>query len=186
MTTTGTTATVEASTATSSYQDARVQRTYTVPCSASSAKICCTAAAETSLAAPVAISSAVPSARCACILWVSIAVNRHLSDIYIQFGMDEYQTLIRIMQRRGQRKEEPLDDVLITAAPALLKTSVMMLLQENVFTPKEFMNELSQSYGLSINPLEVEYLLDLPAGTLSSPQIIDITTLQIKRHGKEG
>ena len=90
------------------------------------------------------------------------------------------------MQRRGQRKEEPLDDVLITAAPALLKTSVMMLLQENVFTPKEFMNELSQSYGLSINPLEVEYLLDLPAGTLSSPQIIDITTLQIKRHGKEG
>ena len=117
---------------------------------------------------------------------VSIAAMIRRAEKLGVMTMDEYQTLIRIMQRRGQRKEEPLDDVLITAAPALLKTSVMMLLQENVFTPKEFMNELSQSYGLSINPLEVEYLLDLPAGTLSSPQIIDITTLQIKRHGKEG
>ena len=86
------------------------------------------------------------------------------------------------MPQSGQRKEEPLDDVLITASPALLKTSVMMLLQENVFTPKEFMNELSQSYGLSINPSEVEYLLDLPDGTLSPSKIVDITSLQIKRN----
>lgn len=57
---------------------------------------------------------------------------------------EEYQALIRIMQRRGQRKEEPLDDVLITAAPALLKASVMMLLQENVFTAKEFMDGIIQ------------------------------------------
>jgi len=58
---------------------------------------------------------------------------------------DDYQNLIRIMQRRGLRKEEPLDDTLITASPALLKTSVIMLLQENVFTPAEFMEELSDS-----------------------------------------
>lgn len=30
---------------------------------------------------------------------------------------DNYQNLIRVMQRRGLRKEEPLDDVLITASP---------------------------------------------------------------------
>lgn len=115
---------------------------------------------------------------------VSIAAMIRRAEKLGVMTMDEYQTLIRIMQRRGQRKEEPLDDVLITAVPALLKTSVIMLLQENVFTPKEFMDELSQNYGLSINPLEVEYLLDLPAGTLSSTQIIDIKTLQIKKHGK--
>lgn len=114
---------------------------------------------------------------------VSIAAMIRRAENLGVMTMDEYQSLIRIMQRRGQRKEEPLDDVLITASPALLRTSVVMLLQENVFTPKEFMNELSQSYGLSINPLEVEYLLDLPVGTLSSSQIIDIKTLQIKKHG---
>lgn len=113
---------------------------------------------------------------------VSIAAMIRRAEKLGVMTMEEYQTLIRIMQRRGQRKEEPLDDVLITASPALLKTSVMMLLQENVFTPKEFMNELSQSYGLSINPSEVEYLLDLPDGTLSPSKIVDITSLQIKRN----
>lgn len=113
---------------------------------------------------------------------VSIAAMIRRAEKLGVISMEEYQTLIRIMQRRGQRKEEPLDDVLITASPALLKTSVMMLLQENVFTPKEFMSELADNYGLSINPSEVEYLLGLPTGTLSPSKIIDITSLQLKRN----
>ncbi len=44
------------------------------------------------------------------------------------------------------------------------------------------MDELSSVYELSINPEEVEYLLDLPAGTLTPSKIIDITSLQIKRN----
>ena len=113
---------------------------------------------------------------------VSIAAMIRRAEKLGVISMEEYQTLIRTMQRRGQRKEEPLDDVLITASPALLKTSVMMLLQENVFTPREFMDELSRVYGLSINATEVEYLLDLPTGTLAVPKIIDFSTLQIKRN----
>jgi len=113
---------------------------------------------------------------------VSIAAMIRRAEKLGVMSMVEYQTLIRIMQRRGQRKEEPLDDVLMTANPALLKTSVLMLLQENVFTPREFMDELSSVYELSINPEEVEYLLDLPAGTLTPSKIIDITSLQIKRN----
>lgn len=108
------------------------------------------------------------------------AMIRRAKDLGIM-TMEEYQTLIKIMQKRGQRKEEPLDDVLITAGPALLKTSVIMLLQENVFTPKEFMDELSVDYKLSIKPQEVEYLLDLPAGTLAPPKVINFSTLQIKQ-----
>ena len=42
------------------------------------------------------------------------------------------------------------------------------------------MEELSRNYELSIDPVEVEYLLDLPAGTLSSSKIIDIASLQLK------
>jgi len=112
---------------------------------------------------------------------VSIAAMIRRAEKLGILSMDEYQKLIRIMQRRGQRKDEPLDDVLITASPALLKTAVIMLLQENVFTPREFMDELSSNYGLSINPEEIEFLLELPNGVLSSSKIIDITSLKIKR-----
>ena len=112
---------------------------------------------------------------------VSIAAMIRRAEKLGILSMDDYQMLIRIMQRRGQRKDEPLDDILMTASPTLLKTSVMMLLQENVFSPREFMDELSSSYGLSIEPEEIEYLLELPSGTLSQSKIIDITSLQIKR-----
>ena len=108
------------------------------------------------------------------------AMIRRAKDLGVM-TMEEYQMLIKIMQKRGQRREEPLDDVLITAGPALLKTSVVMLLQESVFTPKEFMEELSNNYDLSIKPQEVEYLLDLPAGTLIPPKVINFSALQIKQ-----
>lgn len=111
---------------------------------------------------------------------VSIAAMIRRSEKLGIISTDDYQNLVRVMQRRGLRKEEPLDDILITATPALLKTSVIMLLQENVFSAKEFMDELSQSYGLSINAAEVEYLLDLPSGTLAIPRVIDFSSLQIK------
>lgn len=112
---------------------------------------------------------------------VSIAAMIRRSEKLGIITTDDYQKLIRVMQRRGLRKEEPLDDVLITASPALLKTSVIMLLQENVFTPTEFMDELSCSYDLSINATEVEYLLGLPAGTLAAPRVIEFPSLQLKR-----
>lgn len=115
---------------------------------------------------------------------VSIAAMIRRSEKLGIITTEEYQKLIRIMQRRGLRKEEPLDDVLITAGPALLKTAVIMLLQENVFTPTEFMEELSFSYGLSINAAEVEYLLNLPVGTLSAPKTIKFSSLQIKKNAE--
>lgn len=95
-------------------------------------------------------------------------------------SMEEYQMMIRTLQRRGLRKEEPLDDELITASPSLLKTAVMMLLNENVFTAKEFMDELSFSYNLSLEPEEVEYLLNLPRNTLGFNKILNFSDLKLK------
>lgn len=111
---------------------------------------------------------------------VSIAAMIRRAEKLGVLTTEEYQILIRTMQRRGQRKEEPLDDILITASPALLKTAIIMLLQENVFTPTQFMDELSASYGLSINPIEVEFLLDLPSGTLARSNIISLASLKNK------
>lgn len=93
---------------------------------------------------------------------------------------EEYQYLMRTMQRRGLRKEEPLDDVLLTATPALLKTSVLMLLEEKVFTPKELVDELSFSRNLSLTSREIEYLLDLPVGTLTTAKILNFPDLRLK------
>lgn len=95
-------------------------------------------------------------------------------------SMDEYQITIRTLQRRGMRKDEPLDDTLRTAMPSLMKTAVSMLLEEDVFTPKEFIDELSYSYGLSLASSEIEYLLDLPQGTLSVSPIVEFSSLQLK------
>ena len=107
------------------------------------------------------------------------AMNRRAYNLGI-ISMDEYQSMIRMLQRRGLRKEEPLDDLLVTASPALLKTAVIMLLNEKVFTPKEFMDELSFSYSLSLSPEEVECLLDLPKDTLVPPKILKFPDLQVK------
>jgi hypothetical protein len=70
------------------------------------------------------------------------------------------------MQKKGIKKNEPLDDTLYTAQPSLLRTSVQMLLEQKVLTPREFMDELSEDYNLSLESNEVEILLDLPKDTL--------------------
>lgn len=94
--------------------------------------------------------------------------------------MEDYQEIIRTLQRRGMRKQEPLDNMLVTASPTLLKTAVIMLLTENVFTPQEFMDELSYNYNLSLYPKEVESLLDLPRGTLNKPKAVYLNNLKLK------
>lgn len=85
---------------------------------------------------------------------------------------DNYQMLICTMQKRGQRKEEPLDDTLMTAGPSLLRAAVLLLLQEEVFTPQTFMEELSSIYHFTIDAKEIEYLINLPTGTLCFGQVL--------------
>ncbi|TEB09607.1 helix-turn-helix domain-containing protein [Pelotomaculum propionicicum] len=77
-----------------------------------------------------------------------------------------YQQLMRTMQKKGIKKFEPLDDVLTTASPTLLQAAVQMLLDQNVFTAKEFVDTLAHDYNLSLQPQEIERLLDLKKDTL--------------------
>lgn len=81
---------------------------------------------------------------------------------------DEYQRLMRNMQKQGIKKTEPLDDKLATAKPSLLRKAVNILLSQNVVTPNEFLDELSSDYGLSIYPDELENLLGLKKGTFDT------------------
>jgi len=111
---------------------------------------------------------------------VSIAAMLRRSYSLGIITMDQYQIMMRTLQRRGLRKSEPLDDELLTASPSLLKTAVVKLLNEKVFTEKEFMDELSFAYSLSLEPEMVEYLLSLPKGILSPSKIIPFHSLELK------
>lgn len=93
---------------------------------------------------------------------------------------DKYQSLMRQMQKKGIRKCEPLDDILITAQPSLLKTAVEMLLNDNVLTAQEILDELSSEYNLSLYSEDIEALLGLSKGTLKTSNLIPIHSLQLK------
>lgn len=91
-----------------------------------------------------------------------------------------YQNLMRKMQKEGIKKNEPLDDVIITATPSLLKTSVQMLINDGILTPKEFLDELADDYNLSLESREIEELLDLPKDFLKVSNVIPIHSLKMK------
>ena len=68
--------------------------------------------------------------------------------------------------KAGWRKNEPLDNILVSPVPSLFIDAVDVLLTNNVFTPKEFVAELSE-LGLAMNPDELETLLNLNNNTLN-------------------
>ena len=94
---------------------------------------------------------------------------------------DEYQRMMRSMQKQGIRKIEPLDDILVTAKPSLLKQSVGILLNQNVFTPNEFIDELSSEYGLTLYAADIEELLGLTKDTLKSSSALPQINPMLKR-----
>ena len=111
---------------------------------------------------------------------VSIAAMIRRSMTLGLINYEKYQSMMRYMQKLGIRKHEPLDDTLITAKPALLKTAVEMLLNGNVLTPREFMQELSMDYNLTLYPEQVEDLLGLISGTLKEKSIPLVFNLKLK------
>lgn len=111
---------------------------------------------------------------------VSVAAMIRRSKNLGLITYDKYQALMRQMQKLGIRKSEPLDDVLVTAQPSLLKTAVEMLINDNVLTAKEILQELSNEYNLSLYSEDVETLLGLTRGTLKTSNIIPLHTLKLK------
>lgn len=78
---------------------------------------------------------------------------------------NQYQYLMKQMAINNWRRQEPLDNILIKQEPVLLNKSIEILLQNNIFNTKEFMEELTEN-KLSMKPEEVEILLNLDKGTL--------------------
>lgn len=81
-------------------------------------------------------------------------------------NQDDYQRLMATMTKRGIRKNEPLDDILVTSQPVLFKDAVNLLLEQNVLSIQEILEGLSDDYGLPMYPDDIESLLGLRRGTL--------------------
>ena len=101
---------------------------------------------------------------------VSIAAMiRRAKDLNI-ITTDDYSRLMRNMQKQGIRKNEPLDDELVTSEPSLLRQAINILFEQKVFTPSEFLEELSREYGLTLYPKDIEILLGLKKGTFDEKE----------------
>ena len=98
---------------------------------------------------------------------VSISAMLHRSCSLGIITSNQYQYLMRIMQSKDWRKCEPLDKIIACPKPTLLSDAIDVLLVNNVFTPQELVEELS-NMGLAMIPAEIEILLNLEAGKLKS------------------
>lgn len=78
----------------------------------------------------------------------------------------QYQSLYRLLHKKGWYHNEPCDDAIPFVSPVMLKSAVSLLLKENVFTPVSFMKSLGDEVGDMFHD-QVEMLLDLPEGMLA-------------------
>lgn len=110
---------------------------------------------------------------------VSIAAMLYRSCELDIITQGKYQYMMRIMQSKGWRKFEPLDNIIKSEKPSLFSDAVDILLVNNVFTQKEFVDELSDM-GLAMNPNELETLLNLDKGTLSYQKAEPVKMVMLK------
>lgn len=84
-----------------------------------------------------------------------------------------YQYMQRLISQKGWRKQEPLDDIKEVSEPKAMVQAIELLIENDYITSNEFMQKLSQHYGLSLLSEEVEELLGLEKGYLESQEPLD-------------
>jgi len=92
----------------------------------------------------------------------------------------QYQSLYRLLHKKGWYHNEPCDDAIPFVSPVMLKSAVNLLLKENVFTPISFMKSLGEEVGDMFHD-QVEMLLDLPEGMLAPETTYTDNIVQLKK-----
>jgi Zn-dependent peptidase ImmA (M78 family)/DNA-binding XRE family transcriptional regulator len=82
-----------------------------------------------------------------------------------------YQYMQRSISQKGWRTKEPLDDIKDIREPVSMKQAIELLIENNYITGDEFMQKLSQHFGLSLYREEVEELLGLEEGYLKTESV---------------
>lgn len=78
---------------------------------------------------------------------------------------NQYQYLMKQLSKKGWKIKEPLDDLIITPKPVLLKKAIEMLITNDIMDEEEIVNELA-NYGMALNADDIEMLLFLDKGRL--------------------
>lgn len=94
-----------------------------------------------------------------------IAMIMRAADLQV-ITKNQLQYLIKQAYSKGYRNAEPLDDTLKIYEPTIMKLALNMLLDNNRFTPKELLNELSKN-AIELDSEEIEDLIGLERGTLN-------------------
>lgn len=95
-----------------------------------------------------------------------IAMIMRAADLQV-ITKNQLQYLIKQAYSKGYRNVEPLDDTLKIYEPTIMKLALNMLLDNNRFTPKELLNELSKN-AIELDSEEIEDLIGLERGTLNT------------------
>jgi Zn-dependent peptidase ImmA (M78 family)/DNA-binding XRE family transcriptional regulator len=96
---------------------------------------------------------------------VSIAAMVMRAKQLGRINSTQYQNLMKQISYRKWRKGEPYDDTWEIQRPQLFKKAIKILIDNNVLSGSQLVMELSKD-KYSINPEEIEILLDLEPGTL--------------------
>ncbi|MGY4798139.1 helix-turn-helix domain-containing protein [Lysinibacillus fusiformis] len=83
-----------------------------------------------------------------------------------------YQYMQRSISQKGWRSKEPLDDIKEMREPVSMRQAIELLIENNYINGDEFMQKLSNHYGLSLYREEVEELLGLEHGYLKTELIV--------------
>lgn len=111
---------------------------------------------------------------------VSIGAMLYRACYLAVITQSQYQYLIRIMNAKNIRKQEPLDNIIEIPYPRMLRDSVEMLITNDVFTKTELINEFYDC-GLPMNSDELEKLLVLEKGYFDeNDNSVDIIPLSLK------
>ena len=78
----------------------------------------------------------------------------------------EYQNLMKTINRRKWRINEPFDNEIVRAVPYVLPHAVDLLIEKDVFSKETLLQELS-SKGITMYAEDIENLLHLKSGTLT-------------------
>lgn len=78
----------------------------------------------------------------------------------------EYQNLMKSLNRRKWRINEPFDNEIVRAAPYVLPHTVDLLIENNIFSKETLLQELSDR-RITLYAEDIENLLNLKPGTLT-------------------
>jgi Zn-dependent peptidase ImmA (M78 family)/DNA-binding XRE family transcriptional regulator len=92
---------------------------------------------------------------------------------------NQYQYLMKQLSKKGWRVKEPLDDLIVTAKPVLLKRAIDMLITNDIMNETEIVSELA-NYGMALNTDDIEMLLCLDKGRLRKKESNNIV-INLKR-----